>query len=779
MKLTDFYKELKSNRTITFINVFGYSVALSACLIIGLFVFNQLNYDKFNTNADQIFRLNYIQNQKGTDNATTNHHWYQVLPEEVPGVEKAARFGWPQEQNIEYNKNNIKGIGVTGDKEIFDLFSFPVLQKEAGNFFEKPNSVALSKSLAGKIFGSENPIDKNITLNYGNQYTVTAVFDDIPANSTLQFEFITNAKDFLDESGDRMKNHWLWWMWQTFVLVNDQSTADGLKESMKPLQKKYIGDWHAESFDYYLQPLTQIHLHSSSISDSFDTDISITLIYILCSAGILILVISCINYINLSTAGFESRKKSVAVKKIIGASRSLLFKQYLSYSILLTFLCILIALVLSQGVIPFLNSQGITGIDIPFSSPLFWAIILIFGILTGILSGFYPAGYISRTVVISDTKTIKSQSFFRNGLITVQFTIAIILLIAVTTIKKQLNESTKGDLGFNYTSLISFGATESTFNHYGALHNEIRKIPGVVASTSCDFQLPGYLGNFWPVQPEGATKKIDIFQATVAPGFFDVLSIPFRNKIHEPEEDTASTSDRAVINSEAFKQFGLGEAILGKTYKLGDNKIEVIGTVNDFHIGSMHDRIKPIQFTIAGKCGNNIVRIEKENYQTTIAAIQKAWKEFEPTQPFEYYFIDELITLQYSKENSFFKLFNLFFVLALLISLTGLSGLTQLILKFRVKEIGIRKVSGAKISEVMSMLNKDFIKWVVIAFIIATPVAYFAMNKWLENFAYKTELSWWIFALAGLLALGIALLTVSWQSWKAATRNPVEALRYE
>jgi len=207
MKLTDFYKELKSNRAITFINVFGYSVAVSACLIIGLFVFNQLNYDKFNTNADQIFRLNYIQNQKGTDNATTNHHWYQVLPEEVPGVEKAARFGQPWEQSIEYNKNNLKGIGATGDKEIFDLFSFPVLQKEAGNFFEKPNSVALSKSLAGKIFGSENLIGKNITLNYGDQYTVTAVFDDIPANSTLQFEFITNAKDFLDEYGDRMKNH--------------------------------------------------------------------------------------------------------------------------------------------------------------------------------------------------------------------------------------------------------------------------------------------------------------------------------------------------------------------------------------------------------------------------------------------------------------------------------------------------------------------------------------------------------------------------------------------
>ena len=778
MNIRNFFKELRNNKTITIINIFGYSIALSACLIIGLFVYRQFTFDRFNENIDRIYRLNYIENEKKTDNATTNHQWSDVVQKEIPGIEKAARFAWSYEQHIEFNKKDFVAVGAMGDNELFEIFTFPVLEKESDNFFEKTNTVALSKSLANKIFGDDSSIGKTVILNYGKSYTVSAVFEDIPANSSLKFDFLIDVNEFIEGSGEQMKNHWTWWWLKTFVMVNNESVVADFGANMKPLQKKYVGDWYAEGRDYYLQPLKEMHLRSSSILGSFNTDISITLIYIFCSAGILILVISCINYINLSTAGFESRKKSIAIKKIIGAGRSYLFKQYMSYSVLLTFLCILTAIIISLYTIPIFKKQGIVGIDIPFDKPVFWMIIVIFGLLIGLLSGLYPAGYISKTVMMANPKAPKSRSLFSNGLITIQFSIAIILLIAAVTIKKQLHESTQGDLGYNYSSLISFGATEEIYNHSEAMHSEIRKIPGVIATTSCGFQLPGDLGNYWPVQPEGA-EKIDIFHTSASSNFFDVMGVPLKNKLGELREDTASTSDRAIVNEEAIKRFGIGESVVGRTYSLGETRMEITGVVEDFHIGSMRDQIKPIQFSIIEKNWNQIIRLERENQESSIAQIQKVWEKFETVQPFEYHFVNDLIAEQYHKEQSLFKLFNVFFTLAMVISLVGLFGLVQLLLRFRVKEIGIRKVNGARVPQVIALLNKDFLKWVVIAFVIACPIAWFAMHKWLQNFAYKTTLSWWVFIAAGTVAVAVALLTVSWQSWRAASRNPVDALRYE
>jgi len=778
MIISNFYKELKNNRTITIINITGYSIALSACLIIGLFVYNQFTFDRFNEKANRIYRLNYIENEKKTDNATTNHQWYDVLPKEIPGVESIARFGWPYERNIEFEKNNFKVKGAFGDKELFDIFSFPVLERENANFFEKPMSIALSNSLAKKIYGTGSPIGKTLTLDYKKRYTVTAVFDDIPSNSSLEFEFLTNIKDNINEMDEQMKHHWLNWWVRTFVLVNGNSPIADFGKEMKPLQEKYVADWFAKTSDYYLQPLKEIHLHSSSITGSFDIDISIILIYIFCSAGILILIISCINYINLSIANFEARKKSVAIKKILGAGRSYLFKQYMSFSVLLTFLCIFAAIIISTYTIPILKTQDILGIDIPFNKPVFWLIIICFGLITGILSGLYPSSYICKTVTSANPKAQISRTIFSNGLITIQFSITILLLIAVVTIKKQMNESIKGNLGYNHSSLISFSSTEGIYNHSKAMQSEINRIPGVIAITSCGFELPGYLGDYWPVKPQGA-EKIEIYHTSVASNFFDMLGIPLKVKLGELREDTSSKSGIAVINEEAVKQFGIGETVVGKIYNLGDTKMSIAGIARDFHIGSMRDLIKPIQFTISEKNRNQIVKIEKANQANVIAQIQKVWEKFETVEPFTYKFIDDLIGEQYNKEKSLLILFNLFSALAMIISLIGLFGLVQLLLRFRVKEIGIRKVHGARVFQVMSLLNEDFIKWVVIAFIVACPIAWFAMHKWLQTFAYKTNLSWWIFALAGAMALGIALLTVSWQSWRAATRNPVEALRYE
>ncbi len=777
--LKNFFKEIKSNRSITVINVFGYALALASCLVIGTFVYHQSTFDRFNVNKDRIFRMNRFLNEKSTHEAITNHHWAEVLPGEITGIEKIARIGRSYESSIEFEKNEFKAIGATGDKELFDIFSFPLKEKEGEDFFSKPLSIAISQSLAQKIFGKTSPLGKTLKLGYQRDYTVTAVFKDIPLNSSFSFEFLLNTSDMLNEYGEQMKNHWAWWAWNTFILVKDQSIVSNFGEIMKPLQNKYVGEWYAKSNDYYLQPLSKIHFHSASIMYSFDKDIPVALVYIFISAGILILIISCINFINLSVASFEARKKSVAIKKIIGASRAYLFKQYMSFSILITFLCVLISLIIASYFIPWLKTLGITGIDIPYNNPFFWLIILIFSLFTGFLSGIYPSNHISKIISLSTNNTVKTRSVFRNALITVQFIIAIFLLIAATTIKKQLNHSIKGNLGFEHASLLSFSTSQDVFNHYDAFNEEIKKINGVLSTTSCGFSVPGDLGNYWPVKPSGGNEQIEIFHSSVAPNFFDVMKIPIKVKLGTFREDTTLAYDYAVINEEAEKQFDMGETILGKTYNIGETKTEVTGIAKDFHISSLHNKIKPSQFFIRDKNWNYIVQCGTSDEKEIIAKIQQVWKKFEPIQPFKYELIDDLITQQYARENVLLKLFNIFFVLSILISLVGLFGLVQLLLRFRVKEVGIRKVNGAKAYQIMAMLNKDFIIWVLVAFMIACPFAWLAMHKWLQSFAYKTTLSWWVFAAAGAIAIMVALLTVSWQSWRAATRNPVEALRYE
>lgn len=779
MLLKNINTEFRKNPLITSINVIGYAVALSACIIIGSYVFYQASYNKFNTNIERIYRLNYKNSDKGTTNASLNHQWFDVLPSEFPEIEKMARFGWSWENKIIYQEHEFTASGAEGDKELFDIFSFPVLEKSSDNFFENPRSVAISASLAKKIFGDSDAIGKNFRLNYDHDYTVSAVFKDIPENSSVKFDFLTSANDLLDDYGDYMKKHWTWWMWRTFVLLDEDAHAAAFGDRMKPLQKKHIGEWHANTFHYYLQPLKDIHLKSADVAGSFSSDVSITFIYIFISAGLLILLISCFNYINLSVAGFERRKRSVSIHKIIGASRSLLFKQYTFYSIVLNIISITFAVLITALVLPLLSDWGIKEVRVPFDNIWFWFIIFGFSIIVGILSGIYPALFISKTVAKINSESVKTNMTFRNVLLTLQFAIAIVLLISASTIRKQLNECIYCELGYNHSSLISIGGTNNIWDHYESFHDELRKIPGVLETTSCSFNLPGYFGNFWPVKPEGTIESIEIFHTYVTSNFFDVLAIPVITKIGEIKEDTSRTMNNALINEEAFKQFNQGNAILGKTYKLGEMTVTVTGVVSNFHNNSLRDKIKPLQFNIIDKGWNNIVRLDDMSSKNTIAEIKKVWEKFEPVIPFNHSVIDDLISNQYSKEQSYLKIINMFFWLAILISLLGLIGLVQLTIQFRIKEIGIRKVNGARIRDVVFLLNKGVIIWVLTAFIIACPISWYAMNKWLENFAYKIDLSWWVFLMSGIFTLLVTSLTLTIVSWKTARRNPVEALRYE
>ncbi|NBC81967.1 MAG: FtsX-like permease family protein [Bacteroidetes bacterium] len=777
--LKQYIIEIRSNRLITVINVVGYSIGLAACILIGSYTIHQLSYNNFHEHSERIFRLNYYQSQKNNHNATTNHQWAQVIPEEIPEVDKVARYDWPWERDLSFDSKVVKANGCMGDGELFQIFSFPLIHGNQESIFSEKQGIAISESVAKKLFGHTDVLGKSLILEVEDKYTITAVFKDIPANSSIRFEYLINAKDQIAQWNSNSQNHWLMWRWRTFVMLHDQDQVEAFEGKMPALQKKHIGNWHADVFNYSLQPLKDIHLGSSHIRGSFNSDNKISTLYIFASIGVLILLIACFNFINLTTTSFEDRKKSISIKKMIGANRKTLFFQYLFYSILLTIICVLIGILLSKQFLPELQRLSGDSIQIPFNNVFFWIAIILFSIIIGTLAGIYPALFIARKVSLSRSNDLISTFGVRNTLVVFQFAITIGLLSFIGIVKKQLNLSTKGDLGYHYTSSINFWNSENTFNHYDAFHQEMAKIPGVISSTSCNFSLPGHFGNFWGVKPKGLKENVEIFHAQAATDFFEVMEIPLNKQIEPLIADTTQQADRCVINQQAYQLFAMEDDILGNQFKIGETKNTVIAVMSDFHNNTLHEKVKPLSLSLQEKCWNNLVQIDQNRINETLTAIKQLWSKFEEKYPFDYQFVDQSIARRYEREQKLMNLISLFFGLAIFISLLGLYGLMRYIAQYRTKEIGIRKVNGAKWVQIIQLLNVNMVRTIIIAFIIGCPLAYYFMHKWLEKFAYKTEISWWIFAISGFVALCIALLTVSWQSWRAASRNPVEALRYE
>ncbi len=775
------YANLIRSRVYSLISISSLSIGLAVCILLLLYVMQELSYDRYHKNADHIYRLCqevHPFQAPGTAN---------LLAENLPEIISFARI-LPRDNILIkigdklFNENKVAWV----DPELFDIFSFEFVKGNAEISLQQPGTAILTEKTAHKYFGDEYAIGK--TFNLGNEYdyTVVGIIKDIPQNSHFTFDLFLTLVDGDKIFGKNWMSEWGWLNFLVYFNMSDQFSKPDFEAKITELMKSH-NDTDAPAIQFTVQNIKDIHLHSSHFLNDIQPQSSVTYVLIFSAIGVLILLIACFNYINLLTANATTRVTEIGVSKAFGASRIQLAMQFICESISVFFISFCISLILVK--LSLLMFYELSGKELSFSilmnSGILTSILVIMLVVSG-LAGWYPAFILSSyspAMVMKSSKIDMGSGFqIKKILVGAQFTIVIALIVCTTVMLRQINFIQKKDLGFDkealLTSIFNFGDEAK----YNALKQELLK-QNFVSSVSVASRIPSdLLNNMGGVLPEGQTEVVLIPYVHVTSDYFRTLGIkPLQGRLFSDEFKTDAT-ESIILNKEAVSVLGLIGDPIGQSIRCSWPKSnrKVVGVIDDIHFESLYNKVKPVVYVIEYKEAYHlIVKMKPSDVVTSKDAITKVCQSIYPDEVIEFTFLDQILEQCYQKDSKSFQLMEFFAALAILLACMGLLGMASFMMTSRTKEIGIRKVNGATVLEIMQMLNISFARWIVISFIIATPIAWYAMHKWLENFAYRTELSWWIFALAGILALGIALLTVSWQSWKAATRNPVEALRHE
>ncbi len=751
------------------LNVLGLGIGLSVAVIVFLYADYELSFDRFNKDADRIY-LSVINSEDL--NAVFPLPFAETIHNEIPEVEVAANvLPWEIKKEITTTQGEFLQSCFYMDEGIFDIFSFGIIQQSQKSIFPTANSVAICESLANKLFGSSPlAIGKDIVIDRKNTAIISAIFKDIPNNSSLRFEMAaplqTGVKEF------KIVESWNDAYFHMFAKVKLPPNKIGPKISAFAKQ-------HDVEFSFF--PLSELHFAQSGRKQK-------TTLYIAIFAGIFIMLLACINFVNLSTANIFKNAREAGLNKLFGSSSFNLYRQFILEALMLTLIAFSVALLVSILLLPYINQ--LIGIELSIRQLTLFRSLLLIGIIS-ILSFFtaiIPAHIFSKAqpLHIFNKKISTSQSavFLRKGLLMLQLTLTIIILISTLFISKQVHFIDQTNLGFDKKNLVFVEAKDMRMmaSKFSLLEKELMKSPLIESVCATDAP-PGVIGSSttgfrW--QEISTEKTPSVYMYRVSNEFVNT----FRVKLLEGKGfDKMQTNTKEVlINKTLANLIAENGSALNKVLYYGQQPFTVIGVLDDFSFNSIKEKQQPGMILFDPSRGfYPCVRISNEKSTSiALALINKNMKVLFPEIKYDIKFADDFILDEFiSREIRFSKFFTLFSVLGIVVCCMGLFGLALLESNKRIKEIGIRKVNGAQVMEIISLLNKDIIGITIVAFVIASPIVWYVMNKWLENFTYKTELSWWIFALAGLLALGIALLTVSWQSWKAATRNPVEALRYE
>ncbi len=793
-------RSLLKNRLFSVINISGLAIGLVSFAIIMLYVNYELSYDRFYDKAENIYRvyMDYLEgDQYEPGDAQTYNLTGPTLKKEFAEVLDFFRLYRLDKTSIEFDNEIIEvPNGHLADPSYLTIFSTPLLSGDIKSALVEPNSIVLTQHISKKIFGDANPIGKSIIAYHSGQktmMTVTGILEDIPENTHMKTNFLVSFSTFYKwRVTNPQELNWNNNNFFTYLLLDKNANIDGLRQKLAKMDVPLDGERHN------IEALTSIHLYSDKPYEA-EANGNATRVKFLLAIGIIILVLSWLNYINLTTSKSSERTKEIGVRKVSGARKNQLVAQFISESLLLN----LLALALATGVVvaclpyfeAFSGKQLLAGLS--WNTTLLWlaGIPLIGTFLSSVypavlLSGFNPSGILKGSI-----KSYYQSSGIRTGLIIAQFMITIVLMIGTFTIIKQIKFIEDQPLGINLDQVISIKGEiidekENFATAFTTLREEIQNLPYVKAvSSSWTYPGEGYdnLGSFMSLTyPDGThDARTNWFTYEADHAYIPLMNLKLlagANFSESPE----SNRGQVIINEAALKKLGFQNpeyAVNQKIHFWGQDRF-ITGVIQDYHHFGLKNEIEPLILRFEPITGGLLVKLD-QNY-TSIAGTKEAidglneiWEMVFPKSAFQYSFVEAKFAAQYQEDTQFGKVFSFFTFLAIFIASLGLFGLASYRCMVRTKEIGVRKVNGAKVSEILTMLNKDFIRWIVIALVIASPIAWFAMNNWLENFAYRTDLSWWIFSLAGLLALGIALLTVSWQSWKAATRNPVEALRYE
>lgn len=809
-------RSLAKHRFYSFINVIGLATGVAACLVIILFIQNELSYDRHHENADRIYRIN------GEIKFGGNHYKLAVasaplsstLAQGYPEIEAAVRFRTTGSYLVKRAEgiDNIKENDIVWtDSTFFKVFSVPVISGDPSTALTQPNSIAISKKMADKYFPDGNVLGQSLILDNRRDVKVTAVFQDMPATGHFHYDFLI-AMAGLDEA---QQTNFLSNNFNTYLLLKPGVDAKALERKFPGFIAQYLSpqavallgaDFSMEKFNadgniwkYTLMPLTDIHLHSD-LTAELGPNGDITYVYLFSSIALFILGIACINFMNLSTARSANRAKEVGVRKVMGSLRSHLVRQFLLESILLSFASFILAIGLAWLMLPVFNSLSQKDLVIPFNDPRFYVLLGGTSVFIGLLAGLYPSFFLSAfkpvNVLKGNVALGMRSGWIRSSLVVFQFVISIFLVIATITVNRQLNYIQNKKIGFEKDQVL-------IINDAYALGKNVRSFKDDVVKNS--FIKSGSISGFIPVSggwrsdntfwPEGSnpTQENMVGMQTWEVDYEYVKTM--RMKIIEGRDfaaDFPSDSSAIVINQSALKHFNFEKDPIGKKISTFSNNNPdgspnrnslkswtIIGVLEDFHFESLKQNIAPLALFLEKNNGTVIFRFEAANSQDVISAVEKSWKNLAPGQPFQYSFLDEDFGRMYASEQQLGETFAIFASLAIIIACLGLFALTSFTAEQRTKEIGIRKVLGASVGSIVVLLSKEFGKLILIAFVLAVPLAWYGINWWLKSYIYKVEIGILVYALAGFFAFAVAWITMSYQSIRAARNNPVNSLRSE
>jgi len=801
------FRNLIKHKFYSLINILGLSIGLTCFLMITLFVTDELSFDKFHSDADRIHRMDFTGNMNGSEfiTALASVPAAETMVREFPEVEEATRLRVRGNYLVKrkdgedaYNED----ATTFADKNFFDFFDFKVLSGDKSTCLERPNTIAISSSLATKIFGNEESIGETLVLDNDEDYEVTAVFEDMPANSHFRFNMLMSMEG-LEEA---KQTFWMGFNFNTYLKLQQGFDPKELEAKFPALIEKYIGpeieqfmgatlEEFAEAGNaagFFLFPLTDIHLKSSKLGD-IGPGGSMQYVYIFTAIAIFILILACINFMNLSTARSAGRAKEVGVRKVMGAYKTQLVKQFLSEAFLITLISIVIAYSLSFLILPFFNNLAEKSIN---SSNLFSlnfiAIMVAILFVVGFLAGSYPAFYLSKFRPI---ETLKGKlnlglkgSGLRGFLVVLQFSVSIIMIIGTAIVFDQLSYIQNKKLGYSKDQILMIHDPWLMDDKAESYKNEAIQHSSIMSGTMSSF-LPvetSSNNNLWFPGATPTKEESYVFsEFRVDHDYMETLEIEMAEG-RSFTKDFPSDSSAVVLNEAALRQLGWEKGVGMNLSSYGgsqENPIvevhKVIGVVKDFHFQSLKNNIAPLVFELGRSRGFVSFKISSEDIPATIGFLENKWDEFAPGQPFAYSFLDDRFSEMYKAEQKLGKIFGVFAFLAIFIACLGLYGLAAFTAEQKRKEIGVRKVLGASITSIVTLLSREFLKLVAISIVIASIVSYFTMTGWLEEFENRTEINFMVFVMAGVAALVIAWVTMSFQSWSAARANPAESLKDE
>ncbi len=799
------WRSLKKQPFFTFINTFGLAVGMAGALLISLYIYDELSFDRMFADTDRIYRIDADIKFGGAeiDASQTSAPMAGTLLRDFPQVESTVRFRDQGSMLLKKSgtEANTKELRATfADSTFFDFFGIDLLVGDVKTALTQPNTLVLTRTAAEKHFGVQNALGQSLLLNNTNTYTVTGVIEDLPKNSFLREHSVFMAMAGL---ADSRENLWGNTNYYTFVKLIPSTTAEDFQIPLESILEKYLLPWAEQVFPgitmesfaasgnyyrYHTMPLTDIHLYSYRQSE-MSANSSIQNVYILSFIALFLIVLASVNFMNLSTAHSLKRAKEVGIRKTLGSNKGELIRQFLTESGLIAFISLLLALIIAIVVLPFFNDLSGKSISIPYSGPFFWLILFLATLLLGLFSGSYPAFFMSRFMPVKTLKgggqTDVGGGGIRNALVVFQFAISVFLIIATLVVFQQLNFIQGKDLGFTKDQVVLINDTFAAGNQVDTFKEEVLKLGQVQSVTLSSFLPTPSARSNSSFFKEGSREQENAIQMqiwNVDKDYIPTLNMELvagRNF----DERFSADSTAVIINEAALPVLGVGpEEVLGMRISQ-DLNLEVpqyytvVGVVRNFHYESLREGIGALCLSMSRSTGNMAIKLSAGDFSNALKSIEGIWKKLAPGQPFNYRFMDESFNSVYESEQRLGKIFMVFSILSILIACLGLFGLAAFNAQKRTKEIGIRKVLGASVGQITYRLTTDFLKMVGIAILISLPIGWFAMNKWLEDFSYRIDIPWWVFAIAALLAIGIAILTVSYQSIKAAIVNPVKSLR--